>query len=406
MGSKLLNNKYPHTKKYGIALSSLFTSFLIIFIILSSLGNADFSFFRQFGDVFLLIALSVSNFLVVFYILKEKSIPKIFLGFLIFTTFYSLLCIIGIYNTPTSRGLITLFQFISVINFTFFMSLIRWTGNKFKWISRLVTFYIVINVLIWVVTGFPRPFSSLFTNPNVFAPYIFYLMFFVISFHYYRKKKLTFVFLMISSLLLILYADARSVYIAILVSVFTYVFWKIITRNNIFFHLYFFFITFLIMIFTFVYPNITSFDNFYYFENLAREYTGKSLASGRDDIWAEIIFFINQNPIFGYGPGTLPSDLFYNDSSSHNLYLQTALESGYIGLILLLFVLLIVWRMFWRGRHDKIVKLSASFFIATLIHQTFELSLIQNQLSIGLLQWLVISVGISRSIYINKESAI
>ena len=65
MGSQLINNKYPHTKKYGIALSSLFTSFLIIFIILSSLGNAEFSFFRQFGDVFLLIALSVSNFLVV-----------------------------------------------------------------------------------------------------------------------------------------------------------------------------------------------------------------------------------------------------------------------------------------------------------------------------------------------------
>lgn len=43
----------------------------------------------------------------------------------------------------------------------------------------------------------------------------------------------------------------------------------------------------------------------------------------------------------------------------------------------------------------KIIKLSASFLIAVIIHQTFELTFTQNNFGIGLIQWLVILIGLS-----------
>ncbi|OIU67788.1 hypothetical protein BHE18_12490 [Rossellomorea aquimaris] len=157
------------------------------------------------------------------------------------------------------------------------------------------------------------------------------------------------------------------------------------------------------MMFIFVYPQLPYWKYFPYFENLMLEYTGKSIMSGRDDIWRPVIAAINEQPWFGYGPGTLPIDVTGIDLSTHNLYLQIALQNGYLGLLVFIILLLYFWIIFYRNLKDKTVRLVASFFIAILIHQSFEIALTQNQLSIGLMQWFIISVGISQVMYLNEN---
>ena len=60
----------------------------------------------------------------------------------------------------------------------------------------------------------------------------------------------------------------------------------------------------------------------------------------------------------------------------------------------------------YRGQ-NKLVRLSAAGFIAILAHQLFEITLVQNQLSIGLFQWVVIATGAGMTLKnydVKKES--
>ncbi|WP_282138456.1 O-antigen ligase family protein [Rossellomorea aquimaris] len=202
---------------------------------------------------------------------------------------------------------------------------------------------------------------------------------------------------------LMLGSGARSAMFAGILAIITYIFWSYISKNTFRFIFYFLIVIVGLMLFIFVYPQLPYWEHFPYFENLMLQYTGKSIMSGRDDVWRPVIIAINEQPWFGYGPGTLPIDVTGIDLSTHNLYLQIALQNGYLGLFVFIILLLYFWMIFYRNLKNKTVRLVASFFIAILIHQSFEIALTQNQLSIGLMQWFIISVGISQVMYLNEK---
>ena len=70
-------------------------------------------------------------------------------------------------------------------------------------------------------------------------------------------------------------------------------------------------------------------------------HTGKSIMSGRNDIWVPLIEMINLKPYIGYGPGAMASELIATDQSPHNLYLNVLMQLGYIGLMAFILLLLI-----------------------------------------------------------------
>src|SRR5690606_34902915 len=120
--------------------------------------------------------------------------------------------------------------------------------------------------------------------------------------------------------------------------------------------------------------------------------------SGRDILWKEITEAIKQKPLLGYGTGIQPSQVVGIDISSHNLYLQTALQNGFIGLFLLLLIFFVIWMAYFKSKKEYMTRLSASFFIGILIDQSFEVALTQNKMDNALMFWLIISVGISVSL--------
>lgn len=125
--------------------------------------------------------------------------------------------------------------------------------------------------------------------------------------------------------------------------------------------------------------------------------------SGRNDIWIVLSEMIKEHPLFGHGMSTVASDLIGNDKSAHNLYLNTLIQIGYIGFACVIIILFIIWMRLTSIRNDFFVRLSGAYMIGILIHQNFEITLFQNQLSIGILQWLIMAIGLSRIFNFNKK---
>ena len=83
--------------------------------------------------------------------------------------------------------------------------------------------------------------------------------------------------------------------------------------------------------------------------------------------------------------------------NTHNLFLAVALKTGLVGLFLQLGILYAIWLRFYSGRHDRVVRLAAAFFMGICVHQLFETSLINTNLSIGVLFWAIIAIGMTQS---------
>ena len=65
-------------------------------------------------------------------------------------------------------------------------------------------------------------------------------------------------------------------------------------------------------------------------------------------------------------------------------------------------LLIKIWSLYYLNKKNKIVKISASYFVGVLIHQVFELSLTQNNLPFGLIAWVIIAIGIKYSLFYNE----
>ena len=106
----------------------------------------------------------------------------------------------------------------------------------------------------------------------------------------------------------------------------------------------------------------------------------------------------------GYGTGTTLSSLNGITLSAHNLYIQIMIQNGLIGIFLFLSIIIAIWNILYYGKEDRIVKLCSSFLLGTLAINMFEVTFLQNNLSVMIMQWFFISVGVSRAL--NKSKTI
>nr|WP_277952332.1 O-antigen ligase family protein [Staphylococcus hominis] len=224
-----------------------------------------------------------------------------------------------------------------------------------------------------------------------------------------KKRLIPYIFLLIA-LVILLASDTRSVLLSIFIGAIIYFIWNTIVKNK---GLSIFLFILIIVSFgsiVFVYPKLPNWSQYGKLEAWMLEHTGKSIMSGRADIWGRLNNLIDLRPIFGFGPNTVATDVIGREASSHNLYINMALQIGYLGLLIFILILFTIFMSYVSKGSNRLVKLSAAAFIAILAHQLFEITLVQNQLSIGLLQWLVIATGVgvttSKSNDKNKKEVI
>lgn len=118
--------------------------------------------------------------------------------------------------------------------------------------------------------------------------------------------------------------------------------------------------------------------------------SGKNLFSGREELWL-LIIENNIHPIVGYGGNYSLSNLTGSGLSAHNQFLSIWVQYGFIGLILFLAFIVVLWNL---ALHSHFKRILVAFIISIIIYNNFEVVWIQNHFSISIFIWFIIFTGI------------
>lgn len=362
---------------------TIFIILLFPIILLSSLNNVES--LSSIGILAIFLILGISVMLLFRNILITSSVNKYIFKILIPTALLTIVMLIGTLTLPTTNSLLNLGKFFGSMCILMFFSLINWNSFRITIAYRLSLCLLIILPIIGELR---------FTGPQ----YVFVLFFVLIS---NTNKSFKFI-LSIICVYLIYLSEARALLVLLATMCFTYVFWKTISKSLIRFKLYFFSIAAILLSFIFIYPKAVYWQSFEKLNNLSLLYTGQRLNSGRETLWETIVSYIMQRPLLGYGTGASPANVTGLSLSSHNLYIQISFQNGLIGLALFFIILYAIWKIYYVSKDNQLTRLSASFFIGIIIYSSFEVILIQNKMDTATMFWLIISIGVSSTIYRNK----
>lgn len=145
------------------------------------------------------------------------------------------------------------------------------------------------------------------------------------------------------------------------------------------------------LFFSVAYPSLYGTDLGRQLELLSREYLNKNFFSGRQIVWKIVLDAISGNEVVGLGLQYTPSLIYSTSLSCHNLYLQTMLQIGFVGLILLILLLWTVLGRFSRYGGAECC-IGASLLLGMLVHECLEVSLTQNNFTYGLFIWAIFGI--------------
>lgn len=331
--------------------------------------------------------------------------PLIFEGIMAFL--YLLINFMGMlaYGITSRINIIT---FGLSLLFFILASYLNWNKRVIGFILFLVILYVLINIFFLLVSGHADThFSGMFINPNSLGAYSGFLTFFpflkIIDPNTRKIKKFFWLGVVITLLVMVYISDTRSMMFSLLIAFLVYKGFGKISRTRFSFNILFFTVLGLAISFITVYPNLSTYTWFNELDLYIQNATGKSLYSGREGVWVTMFKIVQENPWFGHGSDKVPAMYLGENLSAHNLFLQTALQSGWVGVTILCLILFSIWSRLRIGRYNKEVRLTGAFLIGFIIHQTFEVSLTQNNVIIGALQWLILAIGTSYALKHKQE---
>jgi len=140
-------------------------------------------------------------------------------------------------------------------------------------------------------------------------------------------------------------------------------------------------------------------------QDLILSISHRGLNSGRQIIWPISLELIMEKPFFGYGSGFLINEFLDEDWSSHNLYVQVALQIGLSGLFLLYCLFYLIFKKFYALNFLRLKIIGLSYVICLMIFNCFEVTLFQNSMPIALFQWFIIACILDEN-EINENSTV
>ena len=282
-----------------------------------------------------------------------------------------------------------------------------WPYRSLKVLGWIAQFWLCVSLLTWIWYKYPIPFTAWYENSNAngaILAYVSGLAVFALPMGNTVNKKFTATGWLCAVTVLIATAMSRAAIMAVLLGTAIYIAWPAIVRTRTR-HI----ATLVLLLGSvggfFAMQTILASDMYDRgYNDLSHELTGKNLGT-RTKVWKAAGELILERPLFGHGAETQISNMLGMDISSHSLYLQVILQVGFVGLATLLALFFVIWNTFWQGRRDPIVRLTGAFFCGMLLHQAFAVSLTQNNLALGVIAWLVLAIGVSRSLAIKDHSA-
>lgn len=316
--------------------------------------------------------------------------------------------ILAIYAVSTAihyeaTAVTNLAQLVLVLGFMAGLTFIKWDKSDLRPLFWIFAALLVMHVAWWLAAGAPRIFHGFMGHPNGLGLFAFLLAFVpVLIVKLSRRHSLikhVALAAVVGSAVLLYATSSRANWLAAVVAAFAFILWRaLIARRRWLFHLTFALALSASIGLTWLYMIAPNYAWGWQVHELTVEYTGKNLFSGRHLFWQDLASAIAQRPWFGYGAGAVAESFTGYAWSAHNLYMQTALQVGVVGLAALVALLWFIWSQLWRGRDTVFVQLAAAYFLGVLVHQTFEVSLTQNNLANGFLIWLILAVGLSHSL--------
>lgn len=122
---------------------------------------------------------------------------------------------------------------------------------------------------------------------------------------------------------------------------------------------------------------------------------GLSVRTPREGFWPIVLNLILARPYFGYGAGTILRDVSEITFSTHSHFLQVALQTGAAGLAAFIALLAALWVLLHRQEDGALRALGLAVLTSVIVANVFGITLLQNAVSIGVLQWTVIGLCMS-----------
>jgi len=296
------------------------------------------------------------------------------------------------------NSLVRIVQLITCYCCFYIFSIEKWNQATLRVIRNVVCLIIFVLLLVWIaIFKSLDGFTVVYSNPDTFASLL--LSWFLFLFLFKPRK---FFFILICFFLL-LTTGARAAFFSILFFLGSYYLsCKIRFVRN---HYKFIFVFFVVLLFSFIiiYPYLLLFDFGDQLNTLSHAYFNKNLLSGRHTVWLEMFDKIKAAPWLGWGLSADPSIVGIM-KSSHNLFVQTTLQSGFIGLFLLIILLYKVYAVNIKIGSVGYRSFLICSFLAILFHECFEINLTQNALAIGLVMWATLGLSCNNYFINNQES--
>ncbi len=138
---------------------------------------------------------------------------------------------------------------------------------------------------------------------------------------------------------------------------------------------------------------------------LIHDYTGRSAASGRQNVWPQLLALAVQKPIFGWGAGVVISEQAQVQYSAHNFYLQIYLQIGLVGLATLIALLLSMWqvtRMSGAPGSRQIELYMTAVLMIVIVHSALSDFLTQNLLVVAVPVWILLGLGLGQLAHLRR----
>lgn len=271
-----------------------------------------------------------------------------------------------------------------------------------------------IGIVIWIYQLYKglmewekewMSFSYIYANPN-FLGIVILVFILILMLAYSQKRAERYLLYGILLVPILLETRARTSLMALIVAIGIYIIWYMSSRWKITHWLVWVGIIGTLAGITIIYPSLRQIEGIDAVSNLVGEISQKALFSGRERLWAETITFIKEEPVFGYGLQITLQELNNQEFNTHNQYLQILLQGGWIGLALVVGILSTLWYNLKQIGHYRIVRIGGSILIALLVVACFENTLLGESVTLGILQWSILGVGISQRVVYERAQKI
>jgi O-antigen ligase len=125
-----------------------------------------------------------------------------------------------------------------------------------------------------------------------------------------------------------------------------------------------------------------------------RTLTGHRANTGRETIWVYVLNAVQDKPLLGLGAGVLPRDVMRTEFSAHSYYLQIFLQTGALGVILVMGFLVSIWSILAKAK-SAAGRFGSAVFIMVVVHNATEVLMFQNNALVAAPAWCCIGLAIA-----------